>query len=1053
MSFSRQARLGCASGVLILFSLVGWRPTLAGESTEAGNRQYRAAAELQRSKQFELAVAAWSDFLAKNKDHGHVPQATLNLGICYLKSKQYDKALAALRHVLEKRPAASLREAAYLYLGVTQFSLGRAGRQEQYFEAARTLDALLHQYPESKYLAQALYYRAECDYALGRKEAAAKRYERLVREFPDGSLLSDALYALGVAQEELGQFQAAGVTYNRFLKTSPNHALAVEVTLRRGETLFGTRQYQLAVGWFAKAARSKGFRLADYALMRQAACLAQLKRFAEAADLYASLERRFPNSSRIEAANLAAGKCYYLADQWAKSLRVLTKVIAARGSSLPEATHWSARSLLKQNKPAEAVALLEQTLSEAGGSPMEAQLRLDLADATYEMPKLRNISITLYAEVVKKFPDDPVADSALYMAAFAAMQHGDHKAAASYAEQFFGEYAASELLPDVVALAAESDLQLGKLDQAGRRYQDLVNRFANHAEVPTWRLRRGLILYMQKEYLKAIGSIKPIISRLNSKTAQAEAYYLLGSSLVQLQRFDAAIEALRSSLLVDAHWRAADDTLMVLADALRQKGDCEQAVQTIRRLIATFPKSPLLDQAHYWLAELAYGAGDMTTAIREYQKMIRDWPKSEFIPHALFGLGWAQLTQKDYAAAEKTFGRLVADFPEDDLIARARFARGTARQQLGKFAPAIEDVQVLLATNPSGKEKSDALYVLGVCQAGLKKSREALATFEALLKEDPQYAGSDKTLYESAWALKDTGKVKKATDRFTQVAQQYPNSPLAAESLYHAAELYYDRKQYAEAAATYRDVTEKTTNPFLKEKAIHKRGWSYFNQNRFDRAHLTFAAQRKAVPGGKLVADAAFMEGECLMRSGKYQEALDAYEQMLAMSAKPLGDDFETLARLHAAQAAAKLKQWERSLKLLEQASQDAPKSPYLPEVLYEQGWAQQKLGKLDEAAELYAAASAKTGREVAAQALFMLGEILFQQKKHDEAIRTFYEVIYGGYDYPRWQADATFEAARCFEVLKKKDQAAKLYNELLEKFPRSDKAPAAKTRLLSLDK
>ena len=81
-----------------------------------------------------------------------------------------------------------------------------------------------------------------------------------------------------------------------------------------------------------------------------------------------------------------------------------------------------------------------------------------------------------------------------------------------------------------------------------------------------------------------------------------------------------------------------------------------------------------------------------------------------------------------------------------------------------------------------------------------------------------------------------------------------------------------------------------------------------------------------------------------------------------------------------------------------------------------------------------------------------MLGEILFQQKKHTEAIRTFYEVIYGGYDYPRWQADATYEAARCFEVLKKKDQAVKLYKELLEKFPKSDKAPAAKTRLQSLE-
>ena len=64
-----------------------------------------------------------------------------------------------------------------------------------------------------------------------------------------------------------------------------------------------------------------------------------------------------------------------------------------------------------------------------------------------------------------------------------------------------------------------------------------------------------------------------------------------------------------------------------------------------------------------------------------------------------------------------------------------------------------------------------------------------------------------------------------------------------------------------------------------------------------------------------------------------------------------------------------------------------------------------------------------------------MIGEIQFEQKKHADAIRTFYEVMYG-YSYPEWQASATYEAARCYEVLKKPTQAVKLYQELVEKYP-----------------
>ncbi|NLE39135.1 MAG: tetratricopeptide repeat protein, partial [Pirellulaceae bacterium] len=786
MRLTRQERSGCATTAFafVLLSLIcGELP--AQEPTAAVNQQYREAADLQRGNQFELAVAAWNDFLARNPDHPDVPVATLNLGICYLKSKQYDKALASLNRVIQKHPDHPFRDAALLYLGATQFSLGRAGQREQYAEAVKTLDTLLREFPKGRYLPQALYYRAECDYSLGDKQNAAKLYNRLVSEFPDNSLLPDALYALGVAQEELGQFQAAGATYDRFLKASPNHPLAIEVSMRRGETLFGIGQYQQAASWFAKAAARDDFRLADHALMRQAACLAQLRQYAKAADLYASLAKRFLNSSRIEEANLAAGKCYYLAENWDASRSVLSQIIAARGPSLPEATHWSARSLLKQGKPDEAIALLEKTLSEAGGSPLEAQLRLDLADATYETPKLRGISITLYADVAKKFPDNPVADSALYMAAFTALQLGDHASALSHAEQFFENHGSSSLLPDVVAIAAEAALQLNRLDEAQRRYEDLVGRYPNHPDVPTWQLRRGSILYMQKRYERVLDAIRPIVGRLRSPTAQAEAYYLLGGSLVEMQQFDAAIASIESSLRADPGGRQADGAMLVLADALRRKGDHAHARTIIGRLIATFPKSALLDQANYWLAELAYNDGDMPTAVEGYEAMLREWPKSRFVPDALIGLGWARLSEKQYADAQKAFDRLIAEFPEDDLVAQARFGRGTARQQLNQFEPAIEDIEAFLATKPSGKEKSDALYVLGLCRIGLGREEEAVAAFEALLAEDPKYPGADKTLYELAWALKSLDKPREAAQRFSELARMHPNSVLAAESLFH----------------------------------------------------------------------------------------------------------------------------------------------------------------------------------------------------------------------------------------------------------------------------
>ncbi len=142
---------------------------------------------------------------------------------------------------------------------------------------------------------------------------------------------------------------------------------------------------------------------------------------------------------------------------------------------------------------------------------------------------------------------------------------------------------------------------------------------------------------------------------------------------------------------------------------------------------------------------------------------------------------------------------------------------------------------------------------------------------------------------------------------------------------------------------------------------------------------------------------------------------------------------------------------------LLDEAIRQFPDSPYLPELRYESAWALQNMGQADEALKRYEQVVDATDREISARARFMIGEILFEKREYKEAVRSFFKVAYG-YGYPDspeglhvWQANAAYEAARCFEVLKMTDQARKSYQEVLNKYPNSDKVPLAKTRLEAL--
>jgi TolA-binding protein len=1032
--------------VVLLAAAIPGPAVAAQDGRNQADRHYNAAVALQNREVYDLAGEQWIKFIDTYPTEPRRDRAFHHLGVCYLKTSKLDLALQSFQAVITSYPKSEMLEATYLYLGLTQYTMGQSGRAEMYDAAATTLETMLGRYPKGKHAPQALFYRAECLYARGKKTEAAQMYSQLVEKYPADRLACDALYALGVSQEEMRDFVSAGKTYDLFVEKFPGSPLVTEVGMRRGETLLAAGDFCAAAARFAAAAAKPGFALADHATIRQAACLAQLKQYEQAAELYASVAAKFPQSPHLDLANLSGGRCYYLAGNYAAACKLLAAVLDSGGESAPEAAHWNARCLLKQRQPAEALAVVEKFLPQAGQGPMTPQLLLDQADAVYEIPQGRGESVALYTAAAEKYPQDPVAPQALYMAGLAALEQGDYAAALRHAEAFLAAYRDHDLAADVSGVAAESDLQLGKPAEAEQLYSRLLEKYPNHADAESWKVRRGLSLRLQKKHRETIAVLQPLLAEIRTPAALAEAQYLIGSSQVELKDFAAAAKSLEASLAAADTWRQADETLLALSQVYSQLNQAEKAEYCLRKLIAAPAGSGLLDRAHYRLGECRFAAGDFPAAAAEYQQVAENWPQSPLAPYALYGLGWAKLNLNDYAGAAQALDSLEAKYADHKLIPRGRYARAVARQQLGKFASALDDVQALLAADPTPAEKSDARYVLGLCQAGLQKHAEAVETFRWLLKDDPQYANHDKVLYELAWALKSIHKEKEAAEAFASLLEKRPDSPLAAESQYHVGEFAYQGGDFQQAAAAYRGALQKAGQSELGEKAAHKLGWAFYRQEDFQNAREAFHSQRQTWPAGPLSSDAAFLEAECLTKLQKFDEALAAYQSVKTPSSK----DWQVLALWHGAQAAGQLKRWEKSRSLLSQCAQQFPDSTYLPEILCEQGWAEQNLGNLAEATALYEQVIAKTDRQPAARAQFLIGEIEFQQQKHAEAVKSFFKVSYG-YSYPQWQAEATYEAGRCFEVLGKKAQALRQYQELVEKFPQSDKITLAKERIETL--
>lgn len=1033
------------------------------KSSRAAITRYSDAANFHNNGAYDVALEEWSKFLEKHPTDPLAPKARHYQAVCYMQLKQYPKAAAAFQEVIQKHPKFEFLADAILNLGWCRFVQAKQQQDPVAFEsAAKAFGELVAKTPNSKHVAQALYFQGEALYLAGKTEASIKPYSTLLQQFPDSDLACDAAYAVGVAYEELKQWGQAQRYYDRFLGDCKEHKLTSEVRMRKAESVLQGGDPKTAAKLFAQVSTIPDFASADHALFRQAFCFAEMEDFKTAGDLYAALVERFPESSYTADAAISAGRAYYRAKADAESLKWLLKVVEKGEAAAIEAAHWACRLHLRNNRPADALQLAERMLSNAGSDPYVANLMMDKADALFATRGRESESQPIYVFIADKYPKHAVAPQALYNAAYGMMREGQYDDAVAAVERFLKSYGMDPLAPDARYVRAESYMGQRKFAEAAAELRELTAGGVTHPDKPYWQVRLGAALYGQKQFGPAEAHLAGVIPTLKDANHRAEALFYIGASQFAQDKFADAVATLQQCEDANPKWTRADEALLYRARSLRKVDQIPAARALVERILKQFPNSALRDEAHYRLGELHYAVGEFPAAIKQYDRVPVVNPKSAFVPFALYGAGWSHLKSNAYDPASRAFSRLLEDYPQHELANDALFARAMSRRQEKNYKGVLEDVTAFLASQPNGENVAHALYERGLAEVGLQRLDAAAKTFQSILQSHPDYANGDKVLYELAWAHKAGDDNTQAVARFAELGQKYPNSDLAAEAFFHVGEQRFSDEQFKEAIRFYSKSVEAAQRDVMHEKAIYKLGWARFKAEDFRAAQDAFRQQAERHPEGVLIADAAFMQGECAFKLQEYKDAWEAYQNALKLN--PTNKVNEVLTLLHAGQSANQLENWTAAEQTLTRLIDQHPESTFLPEAYFERGRARENLDRSAEAKEDYTEATDNSRGEVGARAGFMLGELLFAEKKYEEAVRRFQRVMFGfGADKAEepvrnWQAKSGFEAGRCSEVLitqtegqaksKAIADARKFYDYVVRSHPRHELAPAAKKRL-----
>lgn len=199
-----------------------------------------------------------------------------------------------------------------------------------------------------------------------------------------------------------------------------------------------------------------------------------------------------------------------------------------------------------------------------------------------------------------------------------------------------------------------------------------------------------------------------------------------------------------------------------------EDGKFTQAQNLLQRIVLSSPGLSYIDSVQYYFAMSYYGNADYHLAIAEFRRLITSFPRSELVDDAQFMVGKSYfdaapknvgLDQTDTEAAIREFKAFVQDYPGSDRLAEGQLmlSRAIERMVEKQFRAARQYFKM-------GNHASSRIY------------------FEDLITEYPESGYTAEALYHLARIDEKEGKYTDARDKLNNLVTTFPGSSFAPKA-------------------------------------------------------------------------------------------------------------------------------------------------------------------------------------------------------------------------------------------------------------------------------
>jgi TolA-binding protein len=326
-----------------------------------------------------------------------------------------------------------------------------------------------------------------------------------------------------------------------------------------------------------------------------------------------------------------------------------------------------------------------------------------------------------------------------------------------------------------------------------------------------------------------------------------------------------------------------DLVLYQLARAYEAEGRLEDALATLDRLIAEYPRTPHYDEAQFRRGEMLFVEKRYAEAEGAYAEVLERGPGSVFHEQSLYKHGWSQFKQQSYEGSLDSFFALLDrklgadDDPSGERDPAAIYAAmGRAEQELIEDTFRVLSISFSYLDGPEaisdylrdhgGRPYAFIVYAnLGDLYLEQERYQDAADAYHAFVEIDPYHAKAPLLQVEVIEALKQGGFADLVLDSKQGFVETYgPDSP------------YWQRYSYEQQPEVVAHLKSNVTDLAAYHHAEAQRSRdpaAYTAAARWYRTYL------KSFPDDQNAPETNFLLAEVLYESGSYRDAALEYER------------------------------------------------------------------------------------------------------------------------------------------------------------------------------